>query len=67
VRGGFEGGVAFVVAEVVEGEVAGAAEEPGAWVFDFVPMGVQAQEGILDKVFRRFLLAGETVSKAEKR
>jgi hypothetical protein len=65
--GGFEGGVAFVVAEVVEGEVADASEEPRAGVFDFVPVGVEAHEGVLDDVFCGFALAGEAVGVTQER
>ena len=65
--GGIHGSFAFVVAEVGEGEVSDAAEEPGARVDDFVPVCVEFEEGILDEVFRGFALADEAVGVAEQR
>jgi hypothetical protein len=64
--GGFERGFALVVAEVVEGEVADGSEEPGSWVDDFLPVGVEADEGFLDEVFGGFALADEAVGEFEE-
>lgn len=64
--GGVDGGFAFVVAEVVEGEVADGAEEPGSWVGDVVPVGVEFEECFLDEVFGGFPLADESVGVAEQ-
>jgi hypothetical protein len=66
VVGGFERGFALVVAEVVEGEVADGSEEPGSWVDDFLPVGVEADEGFLDEVFGGFALADEAVGEFEE-
>ena len=49
-RMGFDGSRAFVVANVVEGEVADAAEQPGAGGFDLVPEGVEPHERVLNNV-----------------
>jgi len=65
--GGFKGGVAFVVAKVVEGEIADAAEEPGPGAFDFKPVGVEAEEGFLDDVLGGLAMGGEAVGKTQER
>ena len=62
----FGSGFALVVAEVVEGEVSDAAEEPGAGVGDVFPVGVEFDEGFLDEVFGRLALADEAVGVAEQ-
>ena len=62
----FQGGVGFIFPEVVEGEVADAAEEPRAGVFDFCPVRVEAEEGFLDDVLGVFPLAGEAVGIAKE-
>jgi hypothetical protein len=55
-----------MIAEVAEGEIAGAAEEPGAGMGDFLPMGVQFEKGVLDDIFGSFALAQKSVGVAEQ-
>jgi len=55
-----------VVAEVAEGEIAGAAEEPGPRMGDFFPVGVEFEEGVLNDVFRGLALAEQAVGVAEQ-
>ncbi len=64
---GFEGGFAFVIAEVVEGEISDGAEEPGAGIGDIFPMFVKSEESLLHEVLRRFPLADEAVGVAQER
>ena len=54
---GVHRGFALVVAEVAEGEIAGAAEEPGARVGDVFPVGVEFEEGVLDDILGGLALA----------
>ena len=61
-----ERGFTFVVAEVVEGEVVDAAEQPSTGIFDIRPVGVEFEESLLDEVFGGFPLADEAVGIAEQ-
>jgi len=64
---GVDGGFAFVVSEVVEGEVSDGAEKPGAGIGDVFPVGVEFEERFLDEVFGGLPLADEAVGVAEQR
>ncbi len=63
---GVDGGFAAVVTEVVEGEVADGAEQPGAGIGDILPVGVEFEKRLLDKVLRGFPLADQTVGVTEQ-
>ena len=52
---------------MIEGEIADAAEEPGAGTFDFLPVGVEPEEGILDDVLGSLAVACESMSETEER
>ena len=59
--------LAFVVADVAEGEIAGATKKPGARIDDLVPMGLKFHERVLDDVFCGFPLAEQAVGVTEQR
>ena len=63
---GIERGFAFVIADVVEGEIADGFEEPGAGIFDIVPMGVEFEKSFLDEVLGGLPLANKSVGVAEQ-
>jgi hypothetical protein len=52
---------------MAEGEISEAAEEPGTRVDDFVPVGVEFEERVLDEILRGFALADQAVGIAEQR
>ena len=64
---GVDGGFAFMVAEVVEGEVVDGAEKPGARVADVFPVGVEFEKCLLDEVFGGFPLTDQAVGVSEQR
>jgi len=64
VRGKF--GFLRVIAEVVEGEVAEAAVEPGAGIFDLAPNLVEAEKRFLDEFLGDVAAADEAEGEAEE-
>jgi hypothetical protein len=56
-----------VIAEVVEGEIADGAEEPGAGMGDVFPVGMEFEKGFLDEVLGGFPLADESVGVSKQR
>lgn len=64
--GGVDRCFAFVVAEVVECEVADGAEKPRARIGDVFPMRVEFEKNILHQVFGGFPLTHEAVSVAQQ-
>jgi hypothetical protein len=65
--GVIERGFAAALPEVVEGEIAEAAVEPGAGLLDLGPVLVEAEEAFLDEVLGGFPDPGEAVGEAEER
>ena len=61
-----DGGFAAVVTEVVEGEVADGAEQPGTGIGDILPVGVEFEERLLDEVLCGFPLADQAEGVAEQ-
>jgi hypothetical protein len=61
-----ERGFAFVIADVVEGEIADGSEKPGAGIFDIVPVGVEFEKSFLDEVFGGLPLANKSVGIAKQ-
>ena len=57
--GAVDGGFLSMVAEVVEGEIADGAEEPGSRVGDLLPVGVEFEECFLNEVLGRIAVVAE--------
>lgn len=56
-----ERGFAFVIADVVEGEIADGPEKPSAGIFDIIPMGVEFEKSFLNEVFGGLPLANKSI------